>query len=159
MATGHDIAMGLRAAYWSMHRQTNAALAPHDATAEQFVVLGLLAEQDGITQQDLCRRASSDPNTMRAILVLLEHRGLVARDPHPTDGRARRVTLTRRGRQAYQTLSRQLKPLQDRLSALFQAEEAKMLVVYLERISGAMTPLELRRGRPRSVASAATGDS
>ena len=77
MTSGHEIAMGLRAAYWSMHRQTNAHLAPQGATAEQFVVLALLAKEDGITQQELGRRATSDPNTIRAMLVLLEKRGLV----------------------------------------------------------------------------------
>ena len=63
-------------------------------TVDQFVILTLLGEQDGITQQELARRASSDPNTIRAMLVLLENRHLVARVQHPTDGRALRITLT-----------------------------------------------------------------
>ncbi len=148
MTTGHDIAMGLRAAYWSMHRRTNARLAKHAVTADQFVLLSLLARQDGITQQQLCRRASSDPNTIRAILVLLENGGLIARGQHPTDARARRVTLTRKGRQTYARLSRVLKPLQDRLLGLFRAEQAESLVASLGRISQAMVQLERRRGRP-----------
>lgn len=154
MTTGHDIAMGLRAAYGSMHRQTNARLARHAVTADQFVLLSLLAQQDGITQQQLCRRASSDPNTIRAILVLLENNGLVVRGPHPTDARARHVTLTRKGRQTYAKLSRELKPLQDRLLGLYRAEEAKTLVAFLGRISQAMVQLE-RPGRPRCAPSAA----
>lgn len=145
MTTGHDIAMGLRAAYWSMHRQTNARLARHAVTADQFVLLSLLAEQDGITQQQLCRRASSDPNTIRAILVLLENGGLVARGRHPADARARHVTLTRKGRQTYAKLSGELKPLQDRLLALFRPEEAEALVMSLARISQEMTRSERRR--------------
>jgi DNA-binding MarR family transcriptional regulator len=155
MATGHDIAMGLRAAYWSMHRQTNAHLAQRGATADQFVLLSLLSEQDGITQQELVRRASSDANTIRAMLLLLEERGLVARGQHPTDGRARRVTLTRKGRQTHDKLLSQIKPLQKRLSAPFRAEEGDTLVVFLSRISEAMVKLERRRGGPRSKASAA----
>ncbi len=155
MATGHDIAMGLRAAYWSMHRQTNAHLAQRGATADQFVLLSLLVEQDGITQQELVRRASSDPNTIRAMLLLLEKRGVVARGQHPTDGRARRVTLTRKGRQTYDKLLAQIKPLQKRLLALFRAAEAETLVVFLGRISEAMAKLERRRGRPRSTVSTA----
>jgi len=91
MAIGHDTAMGLRAAYWSMHRQTNAHLAQRGATADQFELLSLLTEQDGITQRELVRRASSDPNTIRAMLLLLEKRGVVARKRHPTDGRGRDV--------------------------------------------------------------------
>ena len=39
-------------------------------------------------------RISSDPNTVRAMLLLLEQRGLVVRERHPTDGRARTVALT-----------------------------------------------------------------
>ncbi|MDP2897807.1 MAG: MarR family transcriptional regulator [bacterium] len=156
MATGHDIAMGLRAAYWSMHRQTNAHLAERAATADQFVLLSLLVEQDGITQQELVRRASSDPNTIRAMLVLLEKRGLVARGQHPTDGRARRVTLARKGRQTHDKLLAQIKPLQKQLSALFRDEETDTLVGFLGRISKAMAKLEHRRGRRRSRASAAS---
>lgn len=155
MATGHDIAMGLRAAYLSMHRQTNSHLAPCRMTADQFVLLALLAEQDGITQRELTRRASSDPNTIRAMLVLLENRGLVARRRNPSDGRARRVTLTRKGRQAYDRLWAKIRPLQHRLSALFQADEAETLVVFLNRISEAMAQSQRHRGRPRPVTSAA----
>jgi DNA-binding MarR family transcriptional regulator len=151
MASGHDIAMGLRGAYWSMHRQTNAHLAAEDATAEQFVVLSLLAERDGITQQELCRRATSDPNTIRGILVLLETRGLVARGRHPKDGRARSVTLTPKGRGMYRKLARHLKPLQDRLSALFQSAEAETLIVCLNRIFEAMTRAEPHRSTPSSA--------
>src|SRR5688572_30976238 len=94
--------MGLRAAYWSLHRQADAVLAPHGVTADQFVLLSLLAEDAdgaGLTQQALVRRASSDANTVRAMLVLLEQRGLVSRAPHPSDGRARAVALTPQGRE------------------------------------------------------------
>lgn len=149
MATGHDMAMGLRAAYWSMHRQTNACLARHGATAEQFVLLALLAEQDGITQQELGRRASSDPNTVRMILVLLEERGLVVREQHPTDGRARSVTLTRAGQQAYRELASELKPLQHQLAGALPSADAEMLVAFLARISEAMAPPNDRQASPR----------
>ena len=149
MPTGHDIAMGLRAAYGSMHRQTNAALARHGATAEQFVLLALLAEQDGITQRELCRRATSDPNTVRAILVLLADRRLVARRPHPTDGRARCVTLTRKGRQTYAKLSAELKPLQERLRAALPPANARSLVASLGRLAEAMSPTNAPQTRPK----------
>ncbi len=138
MASGHDVAMGLRAAYWAMHRRTDACLAKRGVTADQFVLLALLAEQDGITQQELVRRASSDANTVRAMLMLLEGRGFVARERHPTDRRARRVTLTRRGRQAYERLWTASEPLRARLLAIFQPEEAEALIELLNRISKLM---------------------
>ena len=140
MVAEHQIPLRLRAAYLAMHRQTDACLAKHGATADQFVLLTLLERQDGVTQQELVRRASSDPNTIRAMLVLLEKRGLVARKEHPTDGRARRVTLTRRGRQALGKLMAETKPLRKRLRAAFLLDEAEALSEFLGRVPGAVTP-------------------
>jgi DNA-binding MarR family transcriptional regulator len=138
MKTGHNIAMGLRAAYLSMHRQTNSHLATFGMTADQFVLLALLSEEDGITQQQLAHRASSDPNTIRAMLVLLENRGLVARRRHPTDGRALRITITRKGRQAYAKLSAAVRPLQNKLSSPFNVKEIKMMIKSLGKVSKVM---------------------
>jgi DNA-binding MarR family transcriptional regulator len=139
VTSGHDMAMGLRAAYWAMHRQTEACLARRGVTADQFVLLALLAERDGTTQQELVRRASSDANTVRAMLILLESRGLVARGQHPTDGRARRVVLTRKGRQTYERLWAESEPLRQRLLAAFEPEQVDAIVESLNRISDAMT--------------------
>src|SRR5262249_28595853 len=99
MTTGHDLALALRAAYLALHRQTDATMAPFGVTADQFVLLAALAEGDALTQQALVRRVGSDASTVRAMLLLLEVRGLVSREPHPDDGRARSVALTPLGRQ------------------------------------------------------------
>ncbi len=154
MATRHDIPMGLRGAYLSMHRQTNACLAPYGVTADQFVLMVLLYEEDGVTQQDLVTRACSDPNTVRAMLVLLERRGLVARQKHPTDGRARRVTLTRRGTQIFTRLLSQVRPLQEWLAALFTSAEHAAFVDFLDRTAGAMAQLERPQAQDQSATAA-----
>src|SRR5437016_6534484 len=104
MPAGHEIARALRAAYLALHRETNACFATDGVTADQFVLLSALADADAATQQELVRRVGSDPNTVRAILLLLERRGLVARERHPADGRARCVTLTVTGRQVFKKL-------------------------------------------------------
>jgi len=148
VTSGHDMAMGLRAAYWAMHRQTEACLARRGVTADQFVLLALLAERDGISQQELVRRASSDANTVRAMLVLLESRGLVVRGQHPTDGRARKVILTRKGRQIYGRLWVESEPVRQRLLNAFETEETDTLVDFLARIGEAMTPPAGKRARP-----------
>jgi DNA-binding MarR family transcriptional regulator len=150
MTSGHDMAMGLRAAYRAMHRRTEAGLARRGVTADQFVLLALLAEQDGITQQELVRRASSDANTIRAMLVLLESRGLVARRQHRSDRRARSVILTRKGRRAYEKLWADSEPVRERLFAALRPEEADALVEFLGRISEAMAQTATgRTPRPR----------
>ena len=82
-----DFSMHLRRAYLSMHRRANANFARYGLTADQYVVLTALARAGSATQQDLMRRCHSDPNTVRAILLRLEGRGLVARAPtRRTDG-------------------------------------------------------------------------
>lgn len=139
MATARGLPLGLRVAYLAMHRHTDACLAKSACTADQFVILGLLARKDGVTQQELVRRASSDPNTVRAMLVLLEKRGLVERMGHPTDGRARSVTLTGKGRRLHLRQLADTEPLRKRLRALFLPEEEKALVDFLARISGALS--------------------
>jgi DNA-binding MarR family transcriptional regulator len=141
MKTGHQVARALRAAYLALHRQTNDCFAKDGVTADQFVLLASLAEADAVTQQELVRRASSDPNTVRAMLLLLEGRGLVARDRHPSDGRARCVTLTAKGRQVFKKLWTKSEPLRARLMSAFRPDEATALVEWLRRVAETMAPL------------------
>jgi DNA-binding MarR family transcriptional regulator len=141
LTTGHDIAMALRAAYWAMHRRSDARLAHAGVTADQFVLLAALAEvpdEDGITQQEVVRRTASDPSTVRAMLVLLEGRGLVARRRHATDGRARSVTLTVRGRRTYDKLVALTEPVRAALLGVVPPAEVTTLVESLRRIRNAM---------------------
>jgi DNA-binding MarR family transcriptional regulator len=132
--------MALRAAYLALHRQTNDCLASDGVTADQFVLLAALAEADAVTQQQLVRRVGSDPNTVGAMLVLLESRGLVARERHPADGRARRVTLTRKGRRAYEKLWAKSEPLRAQLLATLRPDEVTALLRLLRRVAEVMAP-------------------
>jgi DNA-binding MarR family transcriptional regulator len=132
--SGHELAMALRAAYLAMHRRTDALMSRSGVTADQFVVLAALAEGDALTQRALVTRASSDPNTLRAMLVLMERRGFIERRPHPTDGRARSVSLTAEGRGVFRALWRQSEELRERLLSSLSPGEARMLVAQLHQI-------------------------
>ena len=140
MTSGRDVARALRAAYLALHRQTDDCFVTDGVTADQFVLLSALSDEDAVTQQDLVRRVGSDPSTVRAMLVLLEGRGLVAREPHPADGRARCVTLTAEGRRVFKRLWRKSEPLRARLLSAFQADEGAVLVGLLRRVAEVMTP-------------------
>ncbi len=140
MTSGHEVARALRDAYLALHRQTNDCFAKDGVTADQFVLLAALAEADAVTQQELVRRVGSDPNTVRAMLLLLEGRRLVTRQRHPFDGRARRVTLTVKGRQVFKKLWTKSEPLRAWLLAAFRPGEATALLELLHRVAEAMTP-------------------
>ena len=110
MTDGQELARALRAAYWAMNRRTNAILADHGVTSDQFVLLSRLADEDGITQQVLAKRASSDANTTSAMLLLLQKRGFVTRRAHDSDRRAHCVMLTAKGRRAFVAMMKATAP-------------------------------------------------
>jgi len=139
MTTGHQLPMALRAAYLALHRRSDATFARHGVTADQFVLLATLAHGGhALTQRELARRMPSDPSTVRAMLVLLEWRGLVGRDAHPTDGRARTVTLTAAGRRALGKLWAAGEPIRAGMLAALTPGEADTLVGLLARVAGVL---------------------
>lgn len=95
----------LRRAYQSLHRRANAELRQRfGVTADQFVVLSLLAERDGVSQGEICNRCYSDPSTIGALVRRMEARGWVRRQIDPRDARTRQVHLTDAGRQLQREL-------------------------------------------------------
>jgi DNA-binding MarR family transcriptional regulator len=140
MKTGHEIAMALRAAYLALHRRSDAQFARHGVTADQFVILSALADGDAVTQRQLARRTLSDPNTVRAMLLLLEKRGLICRDQHPTDARARTTALTPKGRRVHRALWSAGDRVRARLLAALGPGEPAVLLDLLSRVARALAP-------------------
>jgi DNA-binding MarR family transcriptional regulator len=78
-----------------------AALQPFGITHVQFVLAAALTwlGTDGpVTQRQLADFAGTDPMMTSQVVRVLEDRGLVDRSPHPEDGRARALSVTRKGR-------------------------------------------------------------
>lgn len=152
MHTGFAESLGirLRRAYHSLHRRANAELRwQFGVTADQFVVLSLLAERDGVSQQELCNRCYSDPSTTGPLVRLMEGRGWVSRDADPQDLRTRRVHLTPAGR----LLQKRLWEAADRSfhrdlwAVPRNAEEQRALFDALDRIVDTMERTDNRRVR------------
>ena len=78
------------------------ALAPHDLTHTQFVLLASLTwlrrgRYEPVTQRDLAAHARTDVMMTSQVLRALEAKGLVERRPHPADARARDLLVTSTG--------------------------------------------------------------
>ena len=157
MNDGRELPRLLRAAYFGMHRVSEDHFSRSGVTADQFVLLACLAEQDALTQQELARRVSSDPSTIRAMLVLLEGRGLVARARHPGDSRARVVTLTARGRRLFERLWKTSDPIRVQMLSGFSADEARSLVGCLRRLIDNLAVAKARPGREQARSVPANG--
>ncbi len=133
--------MRLRRACQALHRRTNAEMRrKFNVTADQFVVLNLLAEGACSSQQQLCTRCYSDPSTMGALVRLMETRGWVRREPDASDGRARSVRLTRKGRALQKKLwGAAAEGIHRRLwSVPRSAREQRVLFDALDRVVAAM---------------------
>jgi len=63
-------------------------------------------ERDGSRISDLAARAGMTKQSMAELVRYLEAHGYVAVGPDPDDGRAKRVTLTKRGRDVVLTLTK-----------------------------------------------------
>lgn len=132
--------MHLRGAYAHLRRRSNIVFSSFGMTTDQYVLLTVLSEEGRATQQELVRRCFSDTATIGAMVCLLEGKGLVARMPHPQDGRALSVRLTRTGRRLAEEMRRSSSSLRVDLAALFSKEELQTLICFLDRLAGAMRP-------------------
>jgi DNA-binding MarR family transcriptional regulator len=103
--------MLLRKAYLSFHRRANSWMVDHGVTADQFVLLTVVAREPGITQITIVERTGSDPNTVAAVLRRLERRRLVRREAHARDRRARCVFLTDEGQRVQRRAANDAEPI------------------------------------------------
>ncbi len=132
------IPVSLRVCYLAMHRQTNAHLSRLGITADQFVCMIILYHRDGIIQKELADLASSDQNTIRAMLDLLEKKGYVTRKPPSDDKRARTVRLTPRGRKVAQRADAAVQAVHAKISSRVSEAQAATLNAMLAEISDAL---------------------
>lgn len=130
--------MALRAAYLAMHRQSDAQFAKHGVTADQFVLLATLSRGNALTQRELARRMTSDPSTVRAMLVLLEKQGYVQREMHPSDSRARTVALTTAGKRKFRQVWKAGEFIRAQMLNAIKPHEAATLVALLTKIATAL---------------------
>ena len=98
-AESHGAMLERVATAW--HFELRAALVALDLTPAQFRLLvaaaWLNARQTGVRQSDISLHANADAVMTSEVLRTLEARGLVARAPHPTDRRAKAITITETG--------------------------------------------------------------
>ncbi len=132
----NTLGMRLRGAYLTFHRWANAHFEQLGLTADQFVVLTLLAEEDGVTQREVVERAFSDPNTIGEMLTRLEKKKLVRRERHSQDGRARCVFLTPQGRKVQRQLWDSWKGHLEAVDSAFRPAELDALKGLLGRMPG-----------------------
>ena len=87
-------------------RQLREKLEPLELTHVQYALLATLTqmESDGpVTQRALADVAGTDPMMTSQVVRSLEEKGFLTREAHPTDGRARLLAPTKKGRRRAQS--------------------------------------------------------
>src|SRR5690349_6607427 len=92
----------LRQAWYSLNQAFRRRIAHLGITPDQFTVMRTLLENEGVTQRELTQLMSSDPNTVASLLERMERAGLLQREAHEKDRRARRLRLKSLGRKKYE---------------------------------------------------------
>lgn len=84
-------------------REIKKALEKYDLTHSQFVLLAsvhwLSAEAEPVTQILLSQHTNIDPMTTSTVLRTMVSKGLVERQEHSSDTRAKTIHLTKQGRE------------------------------------------------------------
>jgi DNA-binding MarR family transcriptional regulator len=128
----------MRGAYLSFHRRAQAHFSKLGVTADQYVLLAVLADEEDLTQKELTRRSYSDANTVTAMLNRLEGKGLVERRACKEDGRARRIHLTKRGRALERTLQKHAAPFHSSLEETLTSRHAGEISQWFKKVIAEM---------------------
>lgn len=78
----------------SIDNQMLKALEPHDLNLEQFIIIMILLEQDGLIQSDIGKKSNLPSYTVTRNLDVLEKKALITRDKHESSRRSYRIHLT-----------------------------------------------------------------
>ena len=94
----------LRRSWYGLNQAFRRRIAHLNLTPDQFTVLRTLLEGDpkGMTQRELSRTMSSDPNTVASLLERMEKAAYVERAAHESDRRAHRIRLLAKGVKGYE---------------------------------------------------------
>ena len=104
--TGGELAATLRDGITRLNRRIRKERPVGDLTFSQLSALTSLQLAGALTPRELADVERVQPPTMTKIVGKLEDRGLVARTPHPTDGRQVILAATEEGRAVYAQFER-----------------------------------------------------
>ncbi len=156
--TRRRLPMLLRRAWFGLNQAFRHHAAPFGVTPDQYTVLRTLAEAKSgrLTQGGLARTMSSDANTIASLLRRMEEQGLLKRETHPRDARARRLVLSRQGRQTYRRVRRVALALQESVLSVLAEEGRELFLEQLETVAGACWR-EALVSRPRAESTRGNG--
>ena len=109
-------------------------MAPYDLRPVDFSVLSLILHNPGITSRQLCASLGILPPNLVGLVNALEKRELLARKPHPRDGRAMGLHLSAAGQKLMQAAERTAAELEAQAASRLTATEQRTLMRLLKKV-------------------------
>lgn len=109
-------------------------LAAHGLTEQQWRVLRVLAEHNGMESKELAERTLMHRPSLTGVIDRLERDGLVERRRHKADGRRTGLLLTRKAKRLYNRIAPESEQEYSRLQARFSNERWEGLYEALQHL-------------------------
>ncbi len=106
----------------------------HGLTMWGYVVLLGLDDEPVYTQAALAKKIRADKTRIIGTLDELQQRGLIRRDPDPTDRRARLISLTQAGRTTRDQAQRDIQEQENHLLSRLPAADRKVFLRSLQTL-------------------------
>jgi DNA-binding MarR family transcriptional regulator len=130
----------LKRAQDTLNSAMTAALREYGATVPEYAVLTALADEPGMSNADLARRAYVTPQTMNQVLRELERRGWVARHRHPEHGRILQAELTSDGRRVLGACHQAVSTVEEQMLAGLGPAGRGQLITALQSCIAGLSP-------------------
>ncbi len=130
------IGYNLRKAQAAAFQDFSESLKGCDITPGQFGVLVLIEANSGLNQTRLGNALGIDRSTVVAVIDRLEGRGLVAREPAPSDRRSYALRLTEPGRTLLHRARGLVVAHEARIAKGLNSKEQAQLIKLLSRLGG-----------------------
>jgi DNA-binding MarR family transcriptional regulator len=97
----------------------------HNLSGPHVIALVTLQQESGLSNAQLARRCFVSPQSMNEVVLELERRKLLTREPDPSNQRILRAQLTRSGRKMIDALEASNAKLEEILLDGFSEQEAR----------------------------------
>ena len=139
MATSFDFSQApgylIRRAHQTSMAIFAEELAAYEVTSLQFAILQTLIDEPGADQITVAQRVALDAATSGSVIMRLEERGWLRREPSATDRRRKLLWLTPEGEKYAVEMKKSARKVQQRLLARLTEAEKLQFLGMLQRIS------------------------
>lgn len=127
----------VRRTWLAMRAAIGAELRAYNLTTPQYATLGIVAKHPGCSNSDVARRVGSTRQAANEMLAALERDGLIAREPHPSDRRSKRIRLTPLGEARRSEAAKAVSRREEELEAAFSHQERTAVRSWLDGVARA----------------------